>query len=317
MLKPMKRIGLSVLLAAGVVLAQAPAFEVASVRPALTPRLYEKGFFCPLACNGLDGMILDSSRVDISYAGLDELIVAAYRIKPKQLSGPEWMSGQHFEILAKIPDGVPKSQLPEMLQALLAERFKLTVHRGSKEQPVYGLTVAKNGPKLLPETGADLPDTPSRTFSTPQGEFRVYEQFDGPITEMAVIGGAFGPLRMRIGDGGMHMELLKGTMPVLAQVLSGYSDLPVVDMTGLKGNYHVTIDMSRQDMFALFRGLSAPPAGGDQGFSGGDRNPATASDPAGGGLSKVVEKLGLKLERRKAPVEMLVVDHLEKMPTEN
>ena len=87
-----------------------------------------------------------------------DLILITYRIKPYQLSGPDWMNSQRFDILAKMPEGVSKDKIPEMLQALLAERFKLSIHRDRKEQSVFGLVVGKNGSKLQPSTQqADVP----------------------------------------------------------------------------------------------------------------------------------------------------------------
>ena len=79
---------------------------------------------------------------------LADLIRVAYRVKPYQLSGPDWMTAERFDVLAKMPEGATREQVPEMLKALLAEPFKLAVHRESKEHAVYALVVGKGGPKL-------------------------------------------------------------------------------------------------------------------------------------------------------------------------
>jgi uncharacterized protein (TIGR03435 family) len=122
----------------------------------------------------------------------------------------------------------------------------------------------------------------------------------------------------------MHMTSSKTTMAALADTLTqmmtqmgGGSGRQVLDMTELKGNYEVTLEFSLADMMAAARtqGFDVPGGGGSA--SGGGA--AVASDPGGGGstVSASVEKLGLKLESRKAPVEQVVVDSVEKTPTEN
>ncbi len=127
-----KAVILAALIAMPSLFAQPAAFEVASVKPAGERERGSGPFVCVVPCRG-DRITITGSRVDIRFMALDQLIVKAYGIKPHQLSGPGWMSSQRFDIAAKIPDGVSKERLPEMLQALLAERFKLTIHRDSKE----------------------------------------------------------------------------------------------------------------------------------------------------------------------------------------
>ena len=133
--------------------APAPAFEVASIK--LSP---------PLDVNALIsgkmhvGMKTDAARVDIGFLSLADLLRIAYRVKPYQISGPDWMATQRFDIQAKMPDGSSTDQVPEMLQALLAERFKLALHRDATEHPVYALIVGKSGSKLK-ESPPD-PDVP-------------------------------------------------------------------------------------------------------------------------------------------------------------
>jgi uncharacterized protein (TIGR03435 family) len=121
---------------------------------------------------------------------LFKLILTAYRLKPYQLSGPEWMRAQRFDIAAKIPDGASREQIPEMLQALLAERFKLSMHRDNKEQLVLALVVGKNGLKLKESTESD-----ARVPAAAPGEMSLYTA-DGEA-HMEKNGGAWitaGPL---------------------------------------------------------------------------------------------------------------------------
>src|SRR5580658_3675204 len=112
--------------------AQPLAFDAASVKPAVDPGRVP--MFCLTPCTPGERLTVDGARVDIRFMSLDTLIITAYRIKPYQLSGPDWMKeSPRFDIMAKIPDGISKDRVPEMLQALLAERFKLSIHREARE----------------------------------------------------------------------------------------------------------------------------------------------------------------------------------------
>src|SRR3984957_4868994 len=111
-------VALSLAVAAQVPDAHAPAFEVASVKPAADPERVP--MICLVPCSPGERLTVEGTRVDIRYMSLSRLILTAYRLKPYQLSGPDWMKTQRFDILAKIPEGGSKDQVPEMLQSLLA-----------------------------------------------------------------------------------------------------------------------------------------------------------------------------------------------------
>src|ERR1700683_918485 len=115
--------------------APAPAFEVASVKPNTS----ESG---SSRTSGTTGQLTITNR------SLRQLIEMAYSAQDFQIVGPEWLSSAKFDIVAKIPAGAQTDQRPAMMQALLAERFHLAVHRESKEMPAYALVLAKSGPKL-------------------------------------------------------------------------------------------------------------------------------------------------------------------------
>src|SRR5262249_56610795 len=109
------------------------------------------------------GMNVDGARVDIGYMSLADLIPIAFSVKAYQVSGPDWMREQRWDILAKMPEGATKEQVPQMLQELLKERFQLKVHRENREYNVYALVVPKGGHKLkesLPETEAPAAQAP-------------------------------------------------------------------------------------------------------------------------------------------------------------
>jgi uncharacterized protein (TIGR03435 family) len=126
-------------------------------------------------------------------------------------------------------------------------------------------------------------------------------------------------MRMSMADGVMHIEADKLSMTQLSDALTRFLDRPVVDMTELKGNYKVAIDLALTDMMSAVRaaGLNLPAGvlGDGPGTSGGV---PSAADPSGSNtIFRSVEQLGLKLDARKTPVDQIVIDHLERMPTED
>jgi uncharacterized protein (TIGR03435 family) len=301
----------------------APAFDVASVKPAadpgMAPEMSRKltSMICLVPCSPGERLTIEGARVEIRYVSLSRLVLTAYRLKPYQLSGPDWMKTQRFDILAKIPDGGSKHQVPEMLQSLLAERFKLAFHRENKDQPVYALVVSKNGQKLQPpaaDADAPLPNTPGgRGLYTPGGEGSVDANGN-----FATTGGALGPMRGGRGPNGMKMDMLKITMSGLAELLTPHEDRPVVDITNLKGAYRFTFEIAPPASVGDGGRKGGPPADGagerdGRGGPGADAPP----DVFGEALFRALEKAGLKLEKTNAPVETIIVDHLEKRPTEN
>ncbi len=290
--------------------AQGPTFEVASVKlagPAGPPS--GMGMICLIPCTPGERMSIEESRVDIRYMPLDKLIVAAWRIKPYQLSGPDWMRTQRFDIAAKIADGDSRNQLPEMLQALLAERFKLAIHRQPKDQPVMALIVGKNGSKLQPAAAdADTPPAASpadKPMYSGQGDARILANGD-----IVVTGGDLGPIRLQMIPEGLRFDLPKITMAGLADLITPRLDHPVVDMTNLPGSY------------AFYYQVSFQPGGGAEsarkaGGSAGELDNAPRTDPTLDAMFAALDRSGLKLEARHAPVDTIFVDHLEKTPTAN
>src|SRR5580658_2632420 len=138
------RVSASLLFVTAVSLAQnGLRFEVASVKTAepLTVNSVMSG--------GMNlGMTLDNAIVNIKSMSIAEMMRYAYQVKPYQVTGPEWFSAERYSIVAKMTEGATRDQVPQMMQALLAERFKLAFHRETKELPVYALTVMKTGLKL-------------------------------------------------------------------------------------------------------------------------------------------------------------------------
>jgi uncharacterized protein (TIGR03435 family) len=104
-------------------------------------------------------MKTEASRVVIRSWSLADITGAAYRVRTDQISGPDWLGSQRFDVQSNMPAGVSPDQVTEMLQTPLAERFKMVARRSQKAMPIYALTVAKSGPKLQESAAGD--STPS------------------------------------------------------------------------------------------------------------------------------------------------------------
>jgi len=311
------------------------AFDVATVKP--SPPLDMAKLAAEVQAGKMPrfGAYVNASRAEYNHMSLKELIANAYKVKGYQITGPAWLATERFDIVAKLPDGAAKDDAPRMLQALLEERFKLAAHRDTQEHPVLALVVGKDGPKLKESPATTEPideNAPLKPgdmkFDGPEGPVRMTKNADGSTT---INMGAKGKItqRMDMQAQMMHLESSMVTMAGFADMLTnvlqmgGGGGRQVVDMTDLKGNYQVAVDLSIADLMVMARtmareqgmNLPAAPAGG----GGADASPASAaSDPGGGStVFESVKKLGLKLEPRKAKVEQLVIDHVEKTPTEN
>ena len=144
------RIGL-MLLIAGLVFSQAVdpklTFDAVSVKAAEMPTPNGRGMIMIQPPSGGPGT-KDPGRIRYPFTTLRNLMQIAYDVKPHQISGPSFLDSEHFEVTATMPPSTSKEQFQVMLQNLLAERFKLAIHRETKELPMYSLSVAKGGPKL-------------------------------------------------------------------------------------------------------------------------------------------------------------------------
>ena len=307
-------ISVATLLAAGSLLGQTPAFEVASIKPSepITPAMVASGKLHA-------GMKIDGKRVDIGNFGMMQLICKAYDVKTYQVSGPSWLqgaglAGQRFDIVANLPEGATKEQIPQMLQALLAERFKLAIHRDSKDQAIYAMVVGK-GPLKIKESGAP-PAAPGGEAPNPAVTGSSSVSVSQTKTGAVVSDGTGKTQKMIPSPDGksMRFEISGATLAELAEGLTPMADHPIVDMTGLTGKYDVTLEISMQDLMNAARaaGAAVPAAP-----AADPSKPAEAASDPGGSLFTAIQSLGLKLEPRKSPMTFIVVDHVEKMPTEN
>jgi len=320
-------------------------FDVAAIRSATfpTPQTVQSGQF-------RTGTKISGNNLDFEFVTLADLIPYAYRVKPFQVVGPDWMRQLRWNILARLPDGAPRDQAPDMMQSLLTDRFKLAFHREKRQQPVYELVVMKGGPKLTPSENTTGDDSGNVDIGLGPGGFLPPGPIPGgpPSPDGAGRGNRGGVVAggARIspsGNCGMRIEFDKLTMQGLADTLTPFLDRPVVDATATQAAFKVAMDLPMDAMFAMLQntmrnsGFAPPGQGFGPGLPGG-RGDGPGGGPRGGpqagcfdpsalttggtdtsntAIFQAVQKLGLRLQPVKAPFDTIVVDTLEKTPTEN
>jgi uncharacterized protein (TIGR03435 family) len=253
------------------------------------------------------------------------LLTIAYNVKPYQISGPSWIDSERYDVTATVPEGTTKEQSNVMLQNLLAERFGIKLHHESKDLPRYELTVAKGGPKLKASAAeADPPaDRVAEPPPLPKGPPPI-----GKDGFPQLPAGRKG-MMMMLTPKGFHMAAGSSTISMLTDMLGNMLASPVVDRTGLTGTYDYTLDFARDSVQGDPFGMPPPPGkGGEGAFVTG---PGPGLGPAGAGPAgpaadqpdapslfvAVQEQLGLKLDKKHGPLDLIVIDHAEKVPTEN
>ena len=270
-----------------------PSFEVASIRPSVG---------APQAGVAV-GARIDGAQFRTAFLTMKDYIAMAYRLKLYQVSGPEWIATERFDVVATLSEGTLPAQAPEMMQSLLEERFQMKTHREKKEFPVYALVIAKGGPKMK-ETAPDA-DPAKPDAKAPQ-------EFTG--------GGSNQGVSLNLGQGSSFtfannkFEAKKLSMATVAGILERFLDRPIVDATDLKGDYDFSVDVTPEDYQAMLirsavvAGVILPP---------NVLRLIEGTSPMPGSLFDGLEKVGLRLEARKAPLDLLVVDSTLKKPTEN
>jgi uncharacterized protein (TIGR03435 family) len=268
-----------------------PEFEVASIRA--TTQL-------PSQVNV--GVHVDGAQVNITCLTLKDYIRIAYDVKEFQVIGPDWLASERFDISAKLPSAPVRGQIATMLKTLLEDRFDLKTHPENKEFPVYALVPAKGGIKLKEspaETATDGAD-PARS-----------------AVNISASGGAQG-VNINFGKGSYFsfadnkIEARKIDMQRFADTLARFVDKPLVDATEAKGVYDVTLNFTEDDYRAMLirsalnAGVVLPP-----------QALRLLENGSGDSLGAALQTVGLKLESRKAPLPVVVVDRIEKAPTAN
>lgn len=247
--------------------AWAQAFEVVSIKRMPPP----DGSPRSVGLSGGPGSD-DPERLRGHNLSLGNILVRAYGIFHFQLSAPKWIEDERYEFIAKVPSGATEQQVPPMLRDMLAHRFKLKAHHETRQVNVYRLVTDHHGPRFSP---AKPVGAVRSTHAVDRDGFPI-PSAEHPETMTAMTGGH------------PHMTAVRMSMRELAAWLSSQIEYPVVDSTGLKGEYD-------------FRLTWAPP-----------------SDDDGPTLFEAVrQQLGLKLVPGKGPLDVLVVDHIERTPTAN
>ena len=261
-------------------------FEVASIKPAATQPMNGRTTGC---FNG------DPGRMTCKDVSLTTLVMTGYDVRRTQIAGqPPWMEDTRFDVVATLPSGATRAELKPMIQNLLAERFKLMAHREKRDMPMYALVTGKGGTKLKVWDPAKMETpvpggAPMMSAMGSDGCLDLTSQPNRPAN------------RMSVNNGNACVQMIGQPLSALTYVLGNLADRPVVDMTGLNEKYNFTLSFDA----SVLRGM-----------------PSATADPTGPGRSPDVhvalqQQLGLKLDARKGPVEVLVIDHIEKTPTEN
>jgi bla regulator protein blaR1 len=288
----------------------APKFEVASIKPHKSSDRRKNGMYFSMMAQPNDGRFYATGPT------LRLLIQLAYDVQDSQIvGGPSWINRDRFDIQAKADSSVDaklrrlspdQARLAKehMLQSLLADRFKLTLRRETRNMPIYALVVAKNGPKLQE---SKVNNAAPRGRGSPGAP-------GGPM------------IRVRFGGAEQEITSQAAAMTFLAHVLSPQLGRTVVDKTGLSGRYDFTLkwtpDIGRGQMVAGPGPGGPAPGGVGGGQSMAGMPPAAGASDSSSDSSEpsiftaLQQQLGLKLKPEKGPVEVLVIDHVEP-PTPN
>jgi uncharacterized protein (TIGR03435 family) len=261
-----------------------PQFEVASIKPSPpeppTP--------------GTAGLRITQRQARFTFLSLKDYIGMGYGVQVYQIIAPEWVASTRFEIIATIPEGQDPKDTTKMMAALLEDRFHLKTHREMREFPVYALETLP-GFKLEPLT-ADAPGDAFTVTSTSGPNGAVVDLGQGALLSV----------------GANKIEFKKVTMQMLAAVLERFVDRPVVDQTGRAERFNVAIELMPDDFTAAM--IRSAVAAGVTLPAPAMRLLDTASPNA---IPDALKALGLSMKSTKAPLEVVVVDSMEKAPTEN
>jgi uncharacterized protein (TIGR03435 family) len=263
---------------------QSPTFEVASVKkspPASSIRVFCKG----------GPSTNDPIRWTCENMSLSQLISTSFGLSYYQLQAPSWLEDgqsklnvERFNINARVPEGTTKDQFLQMQQNLLIERFGLKFHHEQKEVDGYELVIAKNGPKFKEsEPEPTNPDTPKQAGS----KIVTKDKYGFPLGTDYQVG--------QVGmDGGMVRKVWTRTkIEKVAAFISDQIGKPLADSTGLKGEYAISLEWT---YIAEAESLTGFPPNL---------------------FAALQEQLGLKLQPKNVAIDILVIDHVGKDPTEN
>ena len=281
-------LGLSCVAAFGQPASQ-PAFEVASVKPA-APQANGQNRLTMRGGPGSD----DPSQISYTNVYLMSILRIAYGAYFYQIVGPSWLGVNGYDISAKLPPGTTKEQFNQMLINLLAERFHLTLHHESRDVQGYELLTGKNGSKLKESTAADSDGVAATPSGPAKTDAKGFPQLDHPGVAMTM------KMEPNAKMPSVLMTFQAQPLAGLLRTLGEELGRPVVDKTGLVGKYDFTLEFAPETRTPSTQASAEPP------------------DQSGPGiLTATQEQLGLKLESRKVPFDMLIIDSVDKVPTAN
>jgi uncharacterized protein (TIGR03435 family) len=227
------------------------------------------------------------------------LMQNAYTVQAFQIvGGPGWIDSEQYVLEAKADGNASRAQIFLMLQSLLEDRFQLKIHRETRELPVYTLVPARSGMKLQPPKEGSCVDSPTDTIPEPsRGRMQPAVPGGPPLARCGSVGVMAAPPSARMQGG-------KVLMPEFIRMLSMVLGRPVIDKTGFSGLFDVRLDFLPDELTAML-----PPPPPDAAGAPPDSNVPSI-------LTAMQEQLGLRLESTKGPVEVIVIDHVER-PTAN
>ena len=240
--------------------APAPAFDVASVKPGQPAESGRGG-----GRGRRDNIQVSPGTVTMRNVSLKACIRWAWHVSEFQVTGPDWLDSERYEIAGKAPGPATEEQLRLMMQTLLRERFKLALHRQTKELSAYVLVVGKNGLKVQ-ETKTE------------------------------------GETSIDINQRQLSVSVQRAPVSQLVEMMSNLLRAPVIDMTGLTGRYDITLNIAKYAGDMAARGQSVD---------------SLSADPQALISMILQDEFGLKLEARKMPLDLLIIDRVEKVPVEN
>jgi uncharacterized protein (TIGR03435 family) len=271
--------------------APSPNFEVASVKPAAPQSNGQNR----LSMRGGPGTS-DPGQISYNNVSLMSVLRIAYGAYFYQIDGPSWLGISGYDINAKITPGTTKEQFNQMLMNLLAERFNLKLHHESRDVQGFELVAARNGSKLKESTMTDSSnsDVPQSGPQATKTDASGFPQLDHPGVAMAM------KMAPNAKTPSVYMTFRAQTLSGLVRTVGEELGRPVIDKTGLVGKYDFTLQ------FVPDTGALAT------------QSLAYRSDDSGPGIRTALpEQLGLRLEPKKVPLDMLVIDSADKTPTGN
>ena len=261
-------------------------FEVASIRPS------PEGQPAP----GVAGVHISQQQVRFAYLALRDYINIAYTVPIQQIVAPEWINSARFDVAATFPAGVTPDDFPHLIRNLLADRFHLKARRESREAPVLTLEVAAGGLRIKPVPEEALKEGPFSVTSS--GDANGVAADLGQGASLLFTNKAF--------------EARKVTMAILVGTLERFFDRPIQDHTKIEGRFDIVFPMKPEEYMpmmvraAVNGGIPMPP----QALS-------MLDGASTGSVHDGLKAMGLVLESRRAPVDYLIVESMDKAPTEN